>query len=251
MSNPVKILHIYPELMSLYGEYGNITILTDTLIKNGFEVTIDAVNPGDDVSPQNYDFVFVGGGSEKSRNFAAEKLLPYRQNFVSALESGTIVLATATSYTVFGEKILIKNKLGDISEVSGLAIFPFTYEEGFRIGYDKRETADVIFSPAFMDGDVIGFLNRKGELKGDDYPMFVNKKNLAIPFQSEGFHSGSFYGTSLVGPLLVKNPLLCRYFVGELAKKINGAPLDSVILNETQVKAFEVNLKGLSKTLGI
>ena len=37
----IKILHLFPRLLSLYGEYGNIAVLRRTLEENGYTVDVD------------------------------------------------------------------------------------------------------------------------------------------------------------------------------------------------------------------
>ena len=55
----VKILHIYPDLMSLYGSYANLSVLRRYLEALGCTVTVDALRPGETpASLTDYDFLF-------------------------------------------------------------------------------------------------------------------------------------------------------------------------------------------------
>ena len=63
----VKILHIYPDLMSLYGSYANLSVLRRYLEALGCTVTVDALRPGETpASLTGYDFLFLGAGTERA-----------------------------------------------------------------------------------------------------------------------------------------------------------------------------------------
>ena len=61
----LKILHFYPDLMSLYGSYANVSILKRTLEEMGNTVTVERVELGGDADLTHADFVYMGaeGGS--------------------------------------------------------------------------------------------------------------------------------------------------------------------------------------------
>lgn len=58
----LKILYLYPDLLELYGDYGNIQVLRYRLEKRGYSAIIDSYSIGDP-SPNftEYDLVFAGG----------------------------------------------------------------------------------------------------------------------------------------------------------------------------------------------
>ena len=55
----LKILHFYPDLMSLYGSYANVSILKRTLEEMGNPVAVEQVAPGADADPAAADFVYM------------------------------------------------------------------------------------------------------------------------------------------------------------------------------------------------
>ena len=66
----LKILHFYPDLMSLYGSYANVSILKRTLEEMGNTVTVERVELGGDADLTHADFVYMGAGTERAQKAA-------------------------------------------------------------------------------------------------------------------------------------------------------------------------------------
>ena len=64
----MKLLHLYHDIMNLYGDYANIAAMKRILEKSGAQVALDKRTLGDDVRFSDYDFVFIGSGTERNRN---------------------------------------------------------------------------------------------------------------------------------------------------------------------------------------
>ena len=57
----IKILYLYPDMLELYGDYGNIQILKYRIEKRGYTAVVDSYSVGDDIPNfKNYDIVFAG-----------------------------------------------------------------------------------------------------------------------------------------------------------------------------------------------
>ena len=72
-----KIVHFYPDLMSLYGSYANVSVLRRYLEALGHTVTVRPVRPGEDADIAGADFLFMGAGTERAERFAAEDFARY------------------------------------------------------------------------------------------------------------------------------------------------------------------------------
>ena len=72
----IRILHIYPELLNLYGEYANLSILTRYLIEEGMEVEVTPLAFGEPL-PTGYDMFYLGCGTESASLRALNALRPY------------------------------------------------------------------------------------------------------------------------------------------------------------------------------
>ena len=69
-------IHLYPDLMSLYGSYANVSVLTRQLELLGHSVRLETVVPGERADLSGADFLFLGAGTERSQAAALEALLP-------------------------------------------------------------------------------------------------------------------------------------------------------------------------------
>ena len=68
----LRIVHFYPDLMSLYGSYANVAVLKKTLETARFSVALDRVPLGGETSLEGADFVFMGAGTERAQKAALE-----------------------------------------------------------------------------------------------------------------------------------------------------------------------------------
>ncbi len=199
----MKILHLYYDLCNLYGEYGNLAVLERELQQKGKEVTVDRLSVGDETDFSQYSLIYIGSATERNQKVALKDLLPKKDNLKSAMENGTIILATGNAYEIFGSRITDARG----NEYEGLGFFPFTVTES-----DKRIVADAKCTTTLTDGEIIGFVNKCSEISGIDTPMFTMQEGYGNckDNNGDGIMSGSFYGTHLIGPVLVRNPALCK-----------------------------------------
>ena len=228
----MKILHLYHDLMNLYGDYGNVSALSRILDLNGVEHTIDRLSLGDDVDFCRYDFVFIGSGTEQNQKLALGHLIKYKQSLKEYIEAGKFLLMTGNSFEMLGKSIN-----GFSGEFEGLGIFDFTVEET-----EKRLTADAIVT--FEEDTLVGFINKCSLISGISSPLFSVQMGLGDnpDTKSEGILYKNFYGTHITGPLLVKNP----YFLEKLASKICGQTVspDALIYEK---RAYEITKRKLGE----
>ena len=211
----MKILHLYHDLMNLYGDYANLSALCRILEKNDIEVTLDKKSLGDLPNFDEYDFIYVGSGSEENQKLALDHLRPHAEELKAYIEKGKLALFTGNSFEMLGEGIN-----GFLGEFKGLGIFPFKTTEQNK----TRDTADAIFEADFLKKPLVGFVNKCSEIEGNNSPLFTVKRGLAdnTAVKTEGVLQKGFYGTHLTGPVLVKNP----HFLKFLAERLAGKELD-------------------------
>ena len=82
----MKLLHLYYDLMNLYGEYANITVLARHLKDQGLEVTVDRRTLGDCFDCAGYDFIYLGAGMESSQKIALRTFSPHWEELAAAIE---------------------------------------------------------------------------------------------------------------------------------------------------------------------
>lgn len=201
----IRILHLYYDLLNLYGEYANVKILEKRLTDNGFTVLIDKKTIGDDVDLGRYDFVYIGSGTESKLYRCAEHFLTLKGQIESFVNEEKILLSTGTSCELLGRRITGGN--GEKIPCAGL--FDFETEHNFF----ARKTGDVICSCPFIGEKIVGFINNCSTVKGVDEPMFTFELG-GNGEKADGVRKNNAFATHLTGPLLVKNPYFLEYVVG-------------------------------------
>lgn len=197
----IKILHLYHDIMNLYGEYGNIKILEKHLKDQEIDVTVDKRSIGEEIHFEDYDFIYIGCGTERNLNTILKDLMNKKDSFIKAIENGVTMLFTGNSFEILGKTI-------DESEALGVLNFNVTHQ-------NKRITTDAICtSPVFKD-KIVGFINTSSIVTNNEKPLFsydYNTENL----ETDGVFYKNVIGTHLIGPLLIRNPEILEYFIEKI-----------------------------------
>jgi CobQ-like glutamine amidotransferase family enzyme len=233
----MKLLHLYHDLMNLYGDYANMSALCRILSSNGIDVALDKKSLGDEIDFAEYDFIYIGSGSEENQKLALSHLAEYAESLKSYIENGGVALFTGNAFEMLGEEI--KSFLG---EYKGLGIFSFKTTEQNK----TRNTSDVIFKADFLERPLVGFVNKCSEISGVENAPFEVLMGLSNQKGSdrEGVIENNFYGTHLTGPVLVKNP----HFLKFLAEKLVGREL-SLDAFKYEAAGYEITLEKLAQRM--
>lgn len=214
----VKIVHFYPDLMSLYGSYANVAVLRRRLEAMGCAVTVQSVRPGEEADIAGADFLFMGAGTERAERFAAGDLARFGPAVKAAAEDGCAMLFAGTAMELLGRSVTDKN--GETYDGIGLA--SFTTVQG-----DRRIVGDVYGAADLFPEAVVGFMNKCGLIRGVETPLLTG---LTMGFGNEaekgpeGFHWKNVFASELTGPLLVKNPRLLEAVTAAIFAR-RGIPL--------------------------
>ena len=208
----MRIIHLFADLCNLYGDYGNVCALKRSLENKGQNVEIEYQSIDDEIDVSGADFVFIGSATERNQKVALEYLQSYKDNIKTALDNGTVILATGNSFEIFGQSVTDCDGI----KHEGLSFFPYETVEG-----KERIVTDSLCTTLLCGGDIIGFVNKASLTTGATSPLFDVKQGSgnSKDDNKEGVHYGNFYGTHLIGPLLIRNPQLCVYFADMLIKK--------------------------------
>ena len=226
----LKILYLYPDILELYGDFGNIQVLKYRLEKRGINAIIEQYSIGDNPPDfNNYDLVFAGGGADQEQGILADDLIKYKENIKDAIDNGVFFLLICGAYQLFGK--YYKSADGDI--VPGLEVFDYYTE---AINDRKKRCIGNIVIDANLNGKttkVIGFENHGGQTFDISNPfgkvLFGNGNKFSDI--EEGYFQKNVIATYLHGPLLSKNPGLADYIIKycldrKYNEDINLEPLD-------------------------
>ena len=236
----LNIVHLYPDVMNLYGEYANIAVLRRHLQALGVDVIVVEMMFEDRTDFLDVDFIYMGAGAERAQKAILPGLLEQADSLKAAVDRGVPLLFTGNAMETLGASITDAG--GKTWPALGLADFTTTET-------DRRDPGDVIAHSALLDRPVVGFMNKCSVTRGVTSPLF---DRLTLGFGNEaekgaeGYVSGNVLATHLTGPVLVKSP----HFTGFLIRRIfeaKGWELPQALpVLPHEGEAYEVTLAELS-----
>lgn len=210
----INILHLYPDLLNLYGDKGNIEALRKRLIWRNIGADVKIIVSSDEsIDFDNADIIYLGGGSDREQEIVLEKLSHYKKELKSFVEAGKTLIATCGGFEMLGETLFSNEK-----KVEGLCVLNINTS----ISKEKsRLIGNVVIKADFLDSYIVGFENHGGRIDIGNYsPLgkvitgYGNNEKDAV----EGVVYKNLIGTNLHGPLFPKNPKLCDYILENTLK---------------------------------
>lgn len=228
----IKVAHLYYDLLNLYGENGNILAIKDYLEKNNIEYQIDFITVNDKIDFNKYDLIYVGSGTENNILIALEDIIKYQGDIKKYIEAGKYLIATGNSNILFGSSYTTLNK----ETIKCLNIF----------NYESKETPfRTVGEQLYLDDNkkIIGFLNHQVLFKNYSSNLFkvIHGNGYAPHKNKEGFKYNNFYGSLLIGPLLIRNPYFTQKLINNLLKDNNI--ISTNYINPDSIKAYETYLE--------
>lgn len=210
----VRIAHLYPKEMNLYGDSGNVLCLQHRLKARGYDTAVLEIGIGD-VIP-DFDILFIGGGQDREMKLVAYDLRKKAEMLRYAVHCGKTVLAICGGYQLLGD--YYKTYSGDTLRLSGA--LPF-YTEGSK----NRMVGNTVTDTPF--GKIVGFENHSGRTFLGGIPplgtVITGYGNNGID-KTEGLLFQNTFGTYAHGPVLPKNPALAD----ELLRRALGCELPAL-----------------------
>ncbi len=212
---PIKILHLYPDRMNIYGDFGNIITLQKRMEWRGIKYEYHK-HLIDDNLKDDFDIIFIGGGQDKGQTYAAQDLQKHRKIIHDHFNRKVPMLAICGGYQLFGKYFVTSNQ----EDIPGIGIFnAITKATEFRMIGNI-----VINSDKF--GEMVGFENHSGntELLAGEKPLGLVTKGFGNNKVSkeEGIFSNNAIGTYLHGSFLPKNPVVADYIIEQAVRLSNS-----------------------------
>jgi len=212
-SGPLRLVWIYPDLLSTYGDRGNLLVLERRARLRGIGAESILVN-SDQAVPRQGDIYLMGGGEDLPQVLAARRLCQ-DGGLAAAAAQGSVVFAVCAGYQLLGTEFG-----GEEGQpVPGLEILDICSGRGERRGVGEI-LADV--DPALRVPRLTGFENHQGvtQVGPGARPLARVSVGVGNGDGTEGAYAGRVLGTYLHGPALVRNPgladLLLSWAAGPL-----------------------------------
>lgn len=209
----LRLVWVYPDLLSTYGDRGNVLVLERRARLRGIPVEITAVN-SDEPVPHDGGIYLLGGGEDLPQTLAARRLLA-DGGLHDAARGGAVIFAVCAGYQMLGTEF----GGADDVPVQGLGLLDLRSGRG-----ERRAVGEVVadVDPELNVGKLTGFENHQGvtHLGPAARPLARTALGTGNGDGTEGAYAGRVLGTYLHGPALVRNPgladLLLRWAVGPL-----------------------------------
>jgi len=226
----LTIGHLYPDLLNLYGDRGNIQCLMKRCLWRGIEAETIAFELDDKIDFSNLDIVLLGGGSDREQMLVCEKLKEIQKDFKEYVEQDGVVIAICGGYQLLGNYYKTEEGI-----IEGLSLVDMYTEQG-----ENRLIDNIVLQSELFDMPIVGFENHGGRtFIGENKPL--GKVLYGSGNDGKSGYEGVVYknviGTYLHGPLLPKNPQLADELILRALKKKYGENITLSALDDSPEKA--------------
>ncbi|HHT20822.1 MAG TPA: glutamine amidotransferase [Tissierellia bacterium] len=219
----MKIGHLFPDLLNLYGDLGNIRTLQRRLEWRGLDVSVENYRLSDEIDFSRLDLVVLGGGSDREQQIVCQRLQTIKDDFRAYIEDGGVVLAICGGYQLLGQ--FYESSRG---RIAGLGILEID-----TVQHDRRLIGNIVLDSRLIDQPIVGFENHAGRTNIYRHEP-LGKVITGYGNDESGGYEGVVYkhviGTYLHGPLLPKNPKLADWLLQKARQRAGQtgelSPLD-------------------------
>lgn len=210
MAKKLRVAHLYPKLMNIYGDRGNIMCLQRRCEQRGIEFEVDELTLGDAFRPDKTDLVFIGGAQDREQRRVAEDLRETKGDALrEAVEAGVAVLAVCGGYQLMGR--YYRTAAGE--ELPGLGLLDLWTEHP---GPDApRCIGNIVVE--WHGGTLVGFENHGGRTHLGESAKPLGRVVAGYGNNGtdggEGAIHGAVFGTYMHGSLLPKNPAFADHVI--------------------------------------
>lgn len=265
MSYKIKLYHLYPDAMNLYGDLGNVICLGKRCQWRNIDFEVVNVKLGEKISFEDADIIYMGGGQDRGQKTIANDLYKRGKEIRDRIESGLPALTICGGFQLFGKYF----KPHARGEIAGIEVF-----DAYTIGGDKRLIGNVLVDISEMTSKwskqykfksievpkttLVGFENHSGLTTLGSKTEPLGKIVRGFGNKGDGGFEGGWYqnafGTYLHGSLLPKNPWFADHLIEIALMHRYGSPIPLEELDDKlEIKAHNVAIERskTAKTLSI
>ncbi|MGO1989921.1 type 1 glutamine amidotransferase [Mammaliicoccus vitulinus] len=235
----IKIYHFMPDKLNLYGDIGNIIALKQRAKWRNINVEVVDITETDDLSLDECDIFFIGGGSDREQSLATEQLKKIKTQLKNAIEDGMPTLTICGGYQFLGSEYVTP----DGTRLEGLNILNI-----FTESKKERLIGDIVIESETF-GQIVGFENHGGRTY-HEYPTLgkvVDGYGNNDTDKREGIHYKNLLGTYLHGPILPKNHEITDYLLKQACIRKGIAFEPEKLDNTVEEAAKQAIIKRLLK----
>ncbi|GAA0080422.1 MULTISPECIES: type 1 glutamine amidotransferase [Clostridium] len=235
----LNICHLYPDLLNVYGDIGNILVLKYRAQQRGIKINVSNVSIKDSFPIDKYDITLFGGGQDYEQAIVSKDMVETKKDDLTEyIERGKVLLAICGGYQLLGKYYTTPEG----EKLDGLNILDIYTEGG-----DTRFIGNTVIKNEDFNETYVGFENHSGRTYiGNLKPLgkVIAGYGNNGEDQQEGCIYKNTFGTYFHGSLLSKNPELADRLLSTALKNKYGEdikldPLDDNL--EFKAKEFIVN----------
>ncbi len=223
----INIAHLYPKLLNIYGDWGNVLTIKKRCEWRNINVEIDSIDIGDAIDIKKYDFYFLGGGQDQQQIEVSKELQKHKMTLQDARDENAVFLAICGGYQLLGHFYQPHNA----ERLEGISLLDIHTVAG-----NTRFIGNVTAKCSFVTPQsLVGFENHSGltylgENAEPIAEISTGNGNNGHD-KSEGARYKNVFGTYLHGSFLPKNPQFADYLISRALKRrykdeIELTPLD-------------------------
>ena len=237
----LNAVDLYPEIMNIYGDRGNILYFRYRASLYGINVNIKSATVGEKIDINKTDIMFIGGGQDSEQALIYKDLTINKKNELKdAKDAGKIMLSICGGYQL----LLDYYKAADNKIIEGISIF-----NGYTIAEPKKPRLTGNIASIFGDITIVGFENHGGRTYLSESQQGFGKVLAGYgnngTDKSEGAIANNFYGTYIHGSILPKNFIFCDMLIDTAVKNKYKIGLDEITAkNNINIdNNFEINAR--------
>ena len=228
----MKIEILFSKLCNQFGDSKNILYLQKSAPDAEFFMT-EITDSAPHFAEEDVDLLYMGSMNEKAQKRVVDFLSPYKARIEELVEKGKVFLMTGNAMEIFTKRI---ENLTEKTSFDGLGLFDLTTKIDLFARFNGKVLGKV------EDMEIVGFKSQFSMVYGDNTKeaFFPATRGIGINKESkfEGIRRKNFFGTHILGPILVLNPLFTEYLL-----RLAGAKEPKAAFREEALAAYEVRLK--------
>ena len=204
----ITMCHLYGELLDLYGDNGNVSVIKMRTEKRGIDFNLKTIGYNDEIDFSDVDIVLLGGGTKQALKKVSQKTDVLASTLKKYVEGGGVMLALCEGYHIMGSFYECENE-----RISGLKILDIDVKNA-----GQRFLGNVAIKATLANNEAIltGFENHTCSVDIKNHTPFgsvIYGKGNDGKGEYEGMVYKNLIATHLYGQILSQNPEFADYLI--------------------------------------